>query len=345
MSTRVFISSTSRDLLDHRAAVAKALRYAGFEPIDMADFMARPEGATEACLKEVAESDLFVGIYAWRYGYIPPDAEVSITEQEFIEAERLDKPIFCFMVEEAYDWPEEYKEGGISARLLRDFKSRLDAKLVRTTFTTPDDLATRVLASLQRWERDNPQGAAVAPQSEQRAAPTASQPATGGVNISGISSSGPVKVSGIVTGSVSGGDVVGGDQVGGDKVGGDVIHSGTKVGGDYIVGATSNQEAALAELRAALARWQKDIEAKIETASDLDDDDKEYLRKTAAKVQDEAKKGTKADPGKVEGFLNKMSNMAPDILDVTAATLQNPFKGVGLVLQKISDRIKLERQQ
>src|SRR5687767_14074262 len=102
MSTTVFISSTSRDLLEHRAVVVKALLNAGFHPIDMANFMARPEGAITACLKEVAESDLFVGIYAWRYGYIPADAEVSITEQEFIEAERLKKPCFCFMVDEAY---------------------------------------------------------------------------------------------------------------------------------------------------------------------------------------------------------------------------------------------------
>ena len=46
MSTSVFISSTSRDLLEHRAAVVKALLQAGYHPIDMADFMARPEGAT-----------------------------------------------------------------------------------------------------------------------------------------------------------------------------------------------------------------------------------------------------------------------------------------------------------
>jgi len=154
MSTTVFISSTSRDLLDHRAAVAKALLNAGYHPIDMANFMARPEGATSACLKEVAEADLFVGIYAWRYGYIPAGSAVSITEQEFIEANRLGKPCFCFVVDENYPWPEASKEPGEAARLLRDFKSRLDARLVRTTFTTPEDLALKVLASLQRYERE-----------------------------------------------------------------------------------------------------------------------------------------------------------------------------------------------
>jgi hypothetical protein len=68
------------------------------------------------------------------------------------------------------------------------------------------------------------------------------------------------------------------------------------------------------------------------------------LKARAAKVEAEAVKGHQADPGKLERWLNTMSVMAPDILEVTAAILQNPLAGVGLVLQKINDRIKLERQ-
>jgi formylglycine-generating enzyme required for sulfatase activity len=153
MSTTVFISSTARDLLAHRAAVARALLNAGFHPIDMANFMARPEGAASACLKEVADSDLFVGIYAWRYGFVPPGTVASITEQEFDEARRLGKPCFCFIVDEGCDWPAEFREQGDGAQRLGEFKARIDATLVRTTFTTPEDLAVKVLASLERWER------------------------------------------------------------------------------------------------------------------------------------------------------------------------------------------------
>lgn len=54
MSFTVFISSTSRDLQAHRAVVVRALMDAGFHPVDMANCMARPEGASTACLKEVA---------------------------------------------------------------------------------------------------------------------------------------------------------------------------------------------------------------------------------------------------------------------------------------------------
>ncbi len=154
MVTSIFISSTSQDLREHRAAVREALLHAGYHPIDMADFMARAEGATDACLNEVAEADLFVGIYGWRYGFIPKGSKISITQQEFEEAKRLDKPCFCFMVDENYTWPDEYKEGGKGAELLARFKAKIDSQLVRTTFTTPDSLAKKVLSSLTRWEKE-----------------------------------------------------------------------------------------------------------------------------------------------------------------------------------------------
>jgi hypothetical protein len=81
----------------------------------------------------------------------------------------------------------------------------------------------------------------------------------------------------------------------------------------------------------------------LEQADDLDEDGKEYAKKMVEKVVQEAKKGEAADPDKLESLFMRLSNMTPDILEVTAKTLQNPFKGVGLVLEKINNRIKLER--
>ncbi len=57
MSTTIFISSTSRDLPGHRAAVVSALFNAGFHPIDMAKPIARPVTAV-ACPKKVTEAGL-----------------------------------------------------------------------------------------------------------------------------------------------------------------------------------------------------------------------------------------------------------------------------------------------
>lgn len=76
----------------------------------MEEFGACPAESTEACLKEIEECDLFVGIYAHRYGGIPADLTVSITEQEFLYAEAKDKPIFGFVVNENHAWPPGFIE-------------------------------------------------------------------------------------------------------------------------------------------------------------------------------------------------------------------------------------------
>ena len=97
---KVFLSSTYNDLIEHRKAAHDALEQLGLHVIWMEAFGARTEDSTTACLKEVEESDLFVGIYAHRYGYIPKDVTASITEQEFDHAHKLGKPIFGFIVNE-----------------------------------------------------------------------------------------------------------------------------------------------------------------------------------------------------------------------------------------------------
>ena len=77
---KAFISSTFQDLERHRAAVADVIERLGVQLSRMEKFGARPEEPSLACLDEVEGSDLFVGIYAHRYGFIPADSKVSITE-------------------------------------------------------------------------------------------------------------------------------------------------------------------------------------------------------------------------------------------------------------------------
>jgi len=147
---RIFVSSTSTDLVAHRDAVKKALTQAGFKPIGMEDFMARAERPLEVCLQEVAGCDLFIGIYAWRYGFVPPGHPVSITEEELREARRRGKPCICFVVDPAWDWPDIHREQGEGAQKLRELKAWVGDNVTWTTFTTPEDLATRLLASILR---------------------------------------------------------------------------------------------------------------------------------------------------------------------------------------------------
>jgi len=145
---KVFLSSTYNDLIEHRKAAHDALEQLGLHVIWMEAFGARPEDSTTACLKEVEESDLFVGIYAHRYGYVPDGKDISITEQEFDQAKKLGKPIFGFIVDDDFIWHQKYWE--------HDKKAKLDAFLSKVKkypvdfFTTPDNLANIIASSVGR---------------------------------------------------------------------------------------------------------------------------------------------------------------------------------------------------
>src|SRR5262245_43219539 len=148
---RVFVSSTKKDLVAHRCAVRDELETLGLQLGRMETFGARPQHATEACLAEIEASELFVGIYAHRYGHIPADSDMSITEVEFDYAFNNHRPTFCFLVDEEYPWPEEFKEQEPGKTLLRKFKDKVERVVVRDSFTTPDVLARRVVSSIGRY--------------------------------------------------------------------------------------------------------------------------------------------------------------------------------------------------
>ncbi len=146
---KVFISSTYNDLIDYRRAAHDALEQLGLHVIWMEAFGARPEESTRACLKEIEECDLFVGIYAHRYGYIPAGADVSITEQEYDHAKKLGKPIFGFIVDENHPWPPKFIEHAQQAKL-DAFLSKVKRQPVEF-FTTPDNLAHNIATSVGRY--------------------------------------------------------------------------------------------------------------------------------------------------------------------------------------------------
>src|SRR5580704_16336377 len=108
---RVFISSTHDDLVEHRRAVDEALARLSLQSGRMEVFGAGPQAPVEKSLEEVANSDLFVGIYAHRYGFVPTDHQVSITELEYKEALRLGKPVFAFLIDSRFEWKPEFIEG------------------------------------------------------------------------------------------------------------------------------------------------------------------------------------------------------------------------------------------
>lgn len=148
---KAFLSATYVDLRDHRRAAVEAIQRAGHEAVTMETFGARPEEPTTACLRELEKCNLIVGVYAHRYGFIPPGQKTSITEQEYEHARRTGRPVFSFLVADDYPWPPKYIDSEPGRTQLVEFKERVCNQVVRDVFTTPDDLAFKVAAAVGRY--------------------------------------------------------------------------------------------------------------------------------------------------------------------------------------------------
>jgi hypothetical protein len=109
--TKIYISSTYSDLVEHRQQVYDILRKMRCDVIAMEDYVATDERPLDKCLADVASCDVYVGIFAWRYGYIPPGQERSITELEYRKAGEVDIPRLIFLLDADAPWPRS-KDGG-----------------------------------------------------------------------------------------------------------------------------------------------------------------------------------------------------------------------------------------
>ena len=78
---RVFVSSTLAELADERAAVARAISSLRLTPV-MFELGARPHPPQELYRAYLAQSDIFIGLYWQRYGWIGPGMEISGLEDE-----------------------------------------------------------------------------------------------------------------------------------------------------------------------------------------------------------------------------------------------------------------------
>jgi len=152
---RIFVSSTYIDLVDYRKAAEKAINdqrqiYEGMEYMGAMD-----KEPTQACLDLVEQCNLFIGIYAWRYGTLPDGSEFSITEQEYQHAKKLGRPCLCYFVDEDFPWPPKLIEPGSAAEELKRFKSQISKDHVRGTFREPLHLERNIISDLSKWLADN----------------------------------------------------------------------------------------------------------------------------------------------------------------------------------------------
>lgn len=159
---RVYVSSTYSDLVDYREAVYKALRGMRNDVIAMEDYRAEGQRPLHKCLADVKSCDLYIGIFAWRYGYIPaqdnPESK-SITELEYRKAFEMGKECLIFLLEAKTAWPPDAMdmvtgEGGSGARI-RAFREELQKSALVDYFKTAEELANLVSQAVANWQRSH----------------------------------------------------------------------------------------------------------------------------------------------------------------------------------------------
>ena len=79
---RVFVSSTLAELADERVEVSRAISALRLTPV-LFELGARPHPPRELYRAYLAQSDIFIGLYWQRYGWVGPGMDISGLEDEF----------------------------------------------------------------------------------------------------------------------------------------------------------------------------------------------------------------------------------------------------------------------
>lgn len=148
----IYISSTYKDLFKHRETVCDQLQRMKHTVVAMEDYVARDDRPTDVCIRDVTTSDLYVGLFAWRYGFIPRGETVSITELEYLAAQEHKIPRLIFILDEAVAWPpallDSHTGEGDNGARIRVLRARLADNHMVSSFTSADDLAAKVAAAV-----------------------------------------------------------------------------------------------------------------------------------------------------------------------------------------------------
>ncbi len=166
----------------------------------------------------------------------------------------------------------------------------------------------------------------------------------GAVGIGGSTSNSPITTGSNNTVIQSGRDTIqaGGDvtQVGGNKITGD-ISVGDVSGTGIAIGHKAQAHVRQGMAGTDLAQLFSPIYQQIESRQSSDAI-KSVLTDHVQKIEAEVQKGDQADAKRIEGWLEVIASMAPDILEVVTSTLTSPIAGIATIVKKIAEKARMQ---
>ena len=134
---RVFVSSTLDELAPERVAAREAITQLRLTPV-LFELGARPYPPRELYRAYLAQSDIFIGLYWQRYGWVAPGMQVSGLEDEYQLSSRKPKLIYI-------KTPAPEREQGLHTLLDR---IRTEDTASYQKFATPEELRERIANDL-----------------------------------------------------------------------------------------------------------------------------------------------------------------------------------------------------
>ncbi len=149
---RIYISSTFEDLKECRRQVELVVRRMGHEDVAMEYYIAEDQRPVDKCLADVARCDLYLGIFAWRYGWIPtadnPD-RLSITEMEYRQALKSEKKCLIFLLDGKASWPPDFIDD--DRKPIRKLREEMSEKHGAGPFMSAEDIGSIVAPAIHKW--------------------------------------------------------------------------------------------------------------------------------------------------------------------------------------------------
>jgi hypothetical protein len=106
------------------------------------------ECPTGRCRADASSSDLYVGLFARRYGFVPPGEEVAITEIEYRSAIAAGTRAAIFLLDYDAVWPEQWTDratgDGEGGRRIEELRLELAQRHEVELFAKAEGLADRV---------------------------------------------------------------------------------------------------------------------------------------------------------------------------------------------------------
>lgn len=143
----VFVSSTYKDLVDARWAVAKALMRLNLIPLGMENFTASDKSQWEIIKKTIDLSDYYVLILGNCYGSIDPETGISYTEKEYRYALEHGIPCLTFLSKDVPIKPE-LADSDEHRQKLKALRDEASAGRMVDFWTNPDELTAKVATAI-----------------------------------------------------------------------------------------------------------------------------------------------------------------------------------------------------